>query len=245
MTEPAVSPRKQENPMKGILIDVVLPVVILSFLSKDKYLGPLWSMVVALMFPISHGTYVLVRERRTDFIAILGIVSVLLTGLFSLMKLPPEWIAVKEAAIPLLIGLAIVISLKTPCPLIKKILMSKKLFDVDLLHERLRENGNEALFERRLIGLTWGLATSFFLSAALNYGLVKFVLRSEPGTEAFAAEVGKMTGLSYVVVMLPSIAVMILVLITLVKTLTGLTGLKLDDMLAHELKAAAAEKEPS
>jgi hypothetical protein len=227
---------KQENPLISILIDVVIPVTILSLLSKDKYLGPLWGMVVALMFPIGHGTYVLIRERRTDFIAILGIVSVLLTGVFSLMKLPPEWIAVKEAAIPLIIGLAIVISLKTPCPLIKKILMSKKLFDVDLLHERLRENGNEAVFERRLVGLTWGLAASFFLSAALNYGLAKVVLKSAPGTEAFAAEVGKMTGLGYVIVMIPSMAVMILVLIALVKTLTGLTELKLDDMLAEELK---------
>lgn len=244
MTDPSV-PQKKENPLTSILIDVVIPVVVLTVLSKEKYLGPLWGMILALIFPIGHGIYVLVKERRTDFIAILGVVSVLLTGVFSLMKLPPEWIAVKEAAIPLIIGLAIVISLKTPCPLIKKILMSRQLFDVDLLHERLKENGNEAVFEKRLAGLTWGLAGSFFLSAALNYGLAKVVLQSEPGTEAFAAEVGRMTGLGYVVVMIPSMAIMILVLIALIKTLTGLTGLKLDDMLADELKEKAKESDQS
>ncbi|MGE4488595.1 MAG: VC0807 family protein [Kiritimatiellales bacterium] len=235
--------KKQENPLISILVDVVIPVVVLTVLSKEKYLGPVYGLIVALLFPIGHGSYVLIKERRTDFIAILGIVSVPLTGVFSILKLPPEWIAVKEAAIPLIIGLAIVISLKTPYPLIKKILMSKTLFNVDLLHEKLRENSNEALFEKRLVGLTWGFAASMFLSSALNYGLAKVVLQSEPGTEAFAAEVGKMTGLSYVVVMLPSMAVMILVLIALIKTLTGLTGLKLDDMLSEELQEKAAAKE--
>jgi hypothetical protein len=119
--------------------------------------------------------------------------------------------------------------------------MNEKLFNVPLLHEKLREQGNEAKFEKRLVGLTWGFASSMFLSSALNYTLAKIILKSEPGTEAFAAEIGKMTGLSYIVVMLPSMTVMILVLIALMKTLTHLTGLKLDDLLAEHLQ----EKEKS
>jgi hypothetical protein len=235
------NPPKQENPLVSILINVVIPVVILTGFSKDKYLGPVWGLVTALLFPVVYGTHTLMKERRADFVSIIGIVSVLLTGIFGILKLPPEWIACKEAAIPLLIGLAIVISLKTPYPLIKKILMTEAVFNVKLLHEKLREKGNETLFEKRLVSLTWGLASSMFLSSALNYTLAKIVLRSEPGTEAFAAEVGRMTGLSYIVVMLPSMAVMILVLTALIKTLTGLTGLKLDDMLAAEHK----EKPPA
>ncbi|HPR83761.1 MAG TPA: VC0807 family protein, partial [Pontiellaceae bacterium] len=223
---------KEENPMISILLNVVIPVVILTCLSKDKYLGPVWGLVVALILPIGYGIHTLVKERRADFVAIIGIISVLLTGVFGILKLPPQWIAVKEAAIPLIIGLAIVISLKTPYPLIKKILMSEKLFNVPLLHEKLREQGNETKFEKRLVGLTWGFASSMFLSSALNYTLAKIVLKSPPGTEAYAAEIGKMTGLSYIVVMLPSMAVMILVLMALIKTLTHLTGLKLDDLLA-------------
>jgi hypothetical protein len=236
-------PTTDEKPLLSIMLNVVIPVLILTYLSKDKYLGPLWGLIVALILPIGYGVHTLVKERRTDFVSILGIVSVLLTGIFGILKLPPEWIAIKEAAIPLIIGLVIIISLKTPFPLIKKILMSEKLFNVDLLHEKLKEKGNEPKFNKRLVGLTWGLASSFFLSSALNYGLAKVILKSEPGTEAFTAEIGKMTGLSYIVVMLPSMAVMILVLIALVKTLTHLTGLKLDDLLAEHLKEEPA-KEP-
>jgi len=235
------TPPKEENPLISILINVVIPVIILTYLSKDKYLGPTWGLVVALILPVAYGTHTLIKQHRADFVSIIGIVSVLLTGIFGILKLPPEWIACKEAAIPLIIGLAIIISLKTPYPLIKKILMSDKIFNVDLLHEKLREKGNEATFEKRLVGLTWGLASSMFLSSALNYGLAKVILKSEPGTEAFAAEIGKMTGLSYIVVMLPSMAVMILVLIALIKTLTHLTDLKMDELLSEHLQEEKSE----
>lgn len=232
---------KEENPLNSLLINVVIPVVILTWLSKDRYLGPVWGLIAALIMPVGYGTLALIKERRADWIAIIGIISVLLTGVFGILKLPPEWIAVKEAAVPLIIGLAVVISLKTPWPLIRKILFNEKLFNVALLHEKLRERKSEAKFEKRLVLLTWGLASSFFLSSALNYGLAKVVLKSEPGTEAFTAEIGRMTGLSYIVVMLPSMAVMILVLIALIKTLTHLTGLKMDDLLAEHLQEKKAD----
>lgn len=233
---------KQENPLVSILLNVVIPVIILTKLSKEQYLGPLWGLIVALSLPVGYGIHTLVKEKRADFVSIIGVVSVLLTGVFGLLKLPPQWIAIKEAAVPLIIGLVIVGSLWTPAPLIKKILMSEKIFNVDLLHEKLKENENEALFEKRLVGLTWGLASSFFLSSALNYVLAKLILKSEPGTEAFTAEIGRMTGMSYVVIVIPSMAIMILVLIALIKTLTHLTGLKMEDLLAEHLQEEAGKK---
>lgn len=235
-------PRKQENPLISIVINVVVPVCILTFLSKEKYLGPLWGLIVALVFPIGYGLRTLIRDRKADFMSIIGIVSVTLTGVFGILKLPPEWIAWKEAAIPALMGLAIVISLKTPYPLIKKILMTEALFDVERLRRGLREKGTEAQFEKKLVGLTWGFASSMFLSAVLGFVLAKMVLKSEPGTEAYAAEIGKMTGLSNVVVLVPCMAVMMWVLNKLIDALTELTGLKLDDLLAaHHKKEKPAE----
>ena len=235
---------KSENPMMSIVINVVIPVVILTFLSKEKYLGPLWALVVGLLFPIGYGLRTLIKERKADFMSIIGIISVTLTGVFGILKLPPEYIAIKEAAIPLLLGLAIVGSLKTPFPLIKKLLMTEALFDVERLKRGLREKGNEARFEKRLVGLTWGFASSMFLSSGLNYALAKVVLKSEPGTEAFTAELGKMTGLSHVVVLVPCMIIMFIVLNSLMNTLTELTGLKLDDLLAaHHKKEPAPAPE--
>ncbi|MBM4152157.1 MAG: MFS transporter [Kiritimatiellaceae bacterium] len=235
------TPHKEENPMISIMLNVIIPVVVLTYLSKDEYLGPVWGLVAALILPIGYGLHTLIKERRADFVSIIGIISVLLTGVFGILQLPAQWMAVKEASIPLIIGLAIIISLKTPYPLIKKLLMNDKLFNVPLLQEKLKEQGNEAVFEKRLVGLTWGFASSMFLSSVLNYTLAKVILKSAPGTVEYTAELGKMTGLSYIVVMLPSMAVMIAVLMMLIKTLTQLTGLKLDDLVAPHLQEKPAK----
>lgn len=238
---------KPENPLVSIAVNVVIPVAILTLLSKEKYLGPVWALVVGLLFPIGYGLRTLIRDRKADFMSVIGIVSVTLTGVFGILKLPPEYIAVKEAAIPLLFGLAIIGSLKTPFPLIKKIMMTEALFDVERLKTALHDKGNEALFEKRLVGLTWGFASSMFLSSGLNYALAKIMLKSEPGSEAFTAELGKMTGLSHIVILIPCMIVMIWVMNKLFNTLTELTGLELDDLLAahhkKETPAAAPEAE--
>lgn len=236
---------KPENPLVSIAINVVIPVAILTLLSKEKYLGPAWALVVGLLFPIGYGLRTLIRDRKADFISIIGIVSVTLTGVFGILKLPPEYIAVKEAAIPLLLGLAIIGSLKTPFPLIRKIMMTEALFDVERLKQALKEKGSEALFEKRLVGLTWGLASSFFLSAGLNYALAKIVLKSEPGSEAYTAELGKMTGWSHVVILIPCMIIMIWVMNKLFNTLTELTGLELDDLLAAHHKEKKKSIDPA
>lgn len=237
---------KQENPMISIFVNVLIPVLILSLLSKEKYLGPVWALVVGLMFPIGYGIRSVVKDKKADFMSIIGIVSVSLTGIFGILKLPPEWIAIKEATIPLIIGIVIVVSLKTPFPLIKKIMMSDALFDVDRIHSALKEKGTEALFEKRLVGLTWGFASSMFLSSILNYVLAKIMLTSPPGSPEYIAELGKMTGWSHVVILIPCMIVMIFVLNKLFNTLIELTGLPLDDLLAaHHRKEPKPKKDES
>jgi len=233
---------KPESPLTSLLINIVIPVAILTFLSKDKYLGPVWALVVAVAFPVAHGVRTLIRERKTDVMAVIGLISVLLTGVFGILELPAEWVARKEAAVPLVIGILIVVSLRTPFPLIKKLMMTEALFDVERLHTTLREKGNEERFEKRLVGLTWGFASAMFLSSGLSYLLARIVLKSEPGTEAYAAELGKMTGLSNVVVLVPVLIVMFFVFNALFNTLTELTGLELDDILAarHRQKKPVA-----
>lgn len=236
---------RSESPLTSIVINVVIPVAILSLLSKEKYLGPVWALVVGLAFPIGYGLHTLIKDRKADFMSIIGIISVSLTGIFGILKLPPEYIAIKEAAIPLLLGLVIVISLKTPFPLIKKILMTEALFDVPRLKAALQEKKTEAVFEKRLVGLTWGLASSMFLSAGLSYTLAKIVLKSAPGTEAYTAELGKMTGLSHIVVLVPCMIVMLFVMNKLFNTLSELTGLHLEELIAaHHRKEPAPAADP-
>lgn len=235
---------RPDNPLAGLVFNILVPVGILTFLGKESLLGPVWALVVAVSFPLAYGTRTLVRQRKADVLAIIGLASVLLTGIFGILKLPPEWIARKEAAVPLLIGTLIVVSLKTPFPLIKKLMLTDALFDVERLWQALRDKGNEDRFEKKLVGLTWGFASAMFLSSVLSYILAKIVLKSAPGSEAYTAELGKMTGLSNVVVLVPVMVVMLFVFNALFNAITELTGLKLDDVLAAHHRKPAPEKVP-
>ena len=46
---------QQDNPLVNIMVNVLIPVVALSFLSKDGgkpwHFGPLWGMIIAVAFP--------------------------------------------------------------------------------------------------------------------------------------------------------------------------------------------------
>ena len=228
---------KQENPFLSLVLNIVIPSLVLMKLSGDDHLGPQMGLVVALAFPIVYGIWDLAQRGKVNFISVLGVISILLTGGIGLLKLDPHWIAVKEAAVPGMIGLAVLISLKTRYPLVKTFLLNEKIINLALVNQRLQERKNVQSFEDLLTRSSYLLAFSFFLSAALNYILAKIVLTSAPGTEAFNEELGKMTALSYPVIVIPSMIVMMLALWLLIRGIKSLTGLKLDDVLTVQEKA--------
>lgn len=232
----------RENPWISPLVNIVIPVCVLSFLSKEARLGPVWALVVAVAFPIVYGLKTLLKERKADVFSIIGLISVLLTGVFGILSLPKQWVAVKEGMVPLLVGLLIVGSLKTPFPLIKKLMLSEAVFDVERLWNVLRGKGNVERFEKRLVGLTWGFASSMFVSSVLNYFLAKMMLRSDEGSAEYAAELGKMTGLSNVVILVPVMAIMIFVFNALFKAVSELTGLEIEEVLAARHRKKSDEE---
>jgi hypothetical protein len=194
---------------------------------------------VALSLPIGYAIYNLVVRKETGFIAILGFVSIFLTGIIGVFEFPTEWLAIKEAAVPLLIGLAVIISLKTPYPLVKKLIFNEELLDLKLIDEKLKENNNVFEIERILVKSTFMVAASFLLSATLNFFLTKYIVVSPAGTAAFNEELGTLTALSYPAIALPSTAVMFLAIYYVFKKITKLTGLKFEEILSEKLKETA------
>jgi intracellular septation protein A len=221
----------RENMLTNILLNILIPTVILTKGSQEAYLGPTWGLVVALMFPLAYGVYDYQRVKKINFFSALGLFSILLTGGMSLLKLPPEYIAIKEAAIPGLIGLATWISVYTPFPLIRTFLFNENILQVEKVTQALKHFQTEAAFEKSLKNATFILASSFFLSSFLNYCLATWLLKSPPGTEAYNAELGRMTLLSYPVIMLPSMLVFAFALYYLFQSITRLTHLKWDEIL--------------
>ncbi len=117
----------------------------MQYLNTRKAIG----LILALAFPIGWGLYELVRFKITNYIALLGLVSVLLTGGIGLLKLDAQWLAVKEAAIPALLGIAVLISARVGYPLIKTLLYNPKILNTVRIEQILSERGHDEAFERR------------------------------------------------------------------------------------------------
>ena len=64
---------KQNNPLIELLINIVVPSVILMKLSGDQDLGAVRALLLALAFPLSWGAFDLVRRRKLNFFAALGL----------------------------------------------------------------------------------------------------------------------------------------------------------------------------
>ncbi|MBU2885104.1 MFS transporter [Gilvimarinus agarilyticus] len=217
-----------------MLLNIVIPTLILTKLSGDEYLGTRNALVVALAFPLFYGIKDFVVRRQYNAFSILGTISILLTGGISLMELDPKYIAIKEAAIPGLIGLATLISMKTRFPLVRTFLYNDKVLKTDLISERLTQHDKHAQFDRALSNATYLVAGSFFLSSFLNYVLAKWLLQSPPGTAEFNAELGKMTAMSFPVIALPATVIMMIALLYLFRRIRQLTELEFEDVInAH------------
>lgn len=188
-------------------MNIAIPVVILSYFSKPEYLGIKTGLVVALAFPIVYGSKDFFQSGKINWFSVIGVITLLLTGGMGLLEIPPKYIAIKEAAVPGLIGLAILYSLRTRYPLVKAIILKNPLIKTDLVNRALVENNAVEAFEKSLRNSSLILAGSFFLSACTNYFLAIFVLKSTPGTEAFNEELARMIALSYPVNVLPAMVV--------------------------------------
>ena len=220
------SPLPRENPLLSLLLNIVVPVVILTRFSSDEWLGPVNGLLVALAFPLAYGIFDFSRRRTFNFLPVIGVVGILLTGGIGLLKLDPMWIAVKEGAIPLVIGIVILGSLRTRFSLLGMLL--NQVIDSAAVNAALAARGTRPAYERRLVHATFIVAASFFLSALLNYVLARLVVVSQPGTTAFNEELGKMTALSFPVISVPAIIILSTAIIYTVVGIRNMTGMEME-----------------
>jgi intracellular septation protein A len=221
------------SPLIELAVTLIVPSLILMKLSGPEDLGAVNALLLALAFPLAWGARDLLVRRKLNLFAALGLVSILLTGGIGLLQLDTQWLAIKEAAIPGLIGLAVAVSAHTRTPLVRVLLFSPALMNVERIQQSLGQRGNGDAFETRLQAATWMLGGSFFFSAAMNYFLANWIVVSPAGTPAFNEELGRLTLLSYPMIALPSMLIMMAVLYYLARSIRELAGLKLAEALRY------------
>jgi hypothetical protein len=219
------------KPLLEVSFALLVPSFVLIKLSDPAYLGTVNALLLALAFPLLWGLWSLLREGRVTLFAVLGIIGVLLTGGIGLLRLDAQWLAVKEAAIPALIGVAVLVSTRTRYPLLRSLLYNPALMNVAKIQAALETCGNTAAYEKRLLNTTYLLAGTFFFSAAMNYLLASWLVTSPAGSAAFNAELGQLTLLSYPVIAIPSTIMLLAILYFLWRTTHAMTGLGLDELL--------------
>ncbi len=228
---PAATPPQKENLLLNLACNAAAPSFILTKGAKLLHLEPKVALVVALSFPLAYGIYDLIKRRNFNFLAALGFVSTLATGGLGLLKLAPFWFAVKEAVVPTLIGLTVVVSQWTKKPLVRTMLFNDQVIDVPRVEAALEAKGQKPAFLKLLKDSSWLLASSFVISAILNFGLARVLIKSLPDTPEFNAELGRMTLWSWPVIVVPSMVIMVIALWRLLKGLERLSGLTLDEIL--------------
>jgi hypothetical protein len=232
----STAPAKKENPLINLACNIVVPTVVLMKFSTDRWLGPLWGLIVALAFPIGYGVYDLVRRKKTNTLSILGFISVLLSGGLALLKLGGMWFAVKDAALPTIIGLAVLASLRSKRPLVRELLYNEQILDVARIDAALAERGQREAFEALLRQASIWLAVTFMASAPVSFALARHILVSPPNTPEFNAELGKMHLLVWPVIAIPSTVALMVVFWKLLKGLGRLTGLSEDEIFHAQKK---------
>lgn len=225
----------KSRPMIDLLVGIVIPSFILMKMSGDDQLGATGALIVALAFPIGWGLFELVKYKKFNFIALLGLVSVLLTGGIGVLELDTKWLAIKEAAIPAIIGLVVFGSTFTRFPLIRTLLFNPEVLNVEKIKHCLEQSNGSDLFEKRVLKATYLLAGTFAFSAVMNFILVKWIVTSPSGTEEFNEQLGLLALYSYPMIAIPSMVMMLAIFYYLWQTLNSLTGLSLEEVMAEKL----------
>jgi len=222
---------KPHRTILNLVINVIIPVIILTKFSTNNFLGPTTGVLVAVSFPAFYGLFDLIKNKKWNFISILGVISVLLTGGLALLKLNAIWFAVKESAIPFMLAIAIIVSTKTKYSFLQTIILNPKLFDMDLINQSIEKNNSQIYSKKLFYKATWLIALSFFLSATLNFFLAILILQSPVDTPEFNSELGKMTALSFPVIMIPVTSSLLFTIWYLLSGLKKATGLSAEKML--------------
>ncbi len=235
-SKPAVNAEPQENPLINILLNVIVPAVVLSHLSKEDgrfALGPQNALIVAVLIPIGYGIYHFVKFRKVNLFSVLGFVSVVLTGGLGLMKTEAIWFALKEALVPLILGLAILLSQYfTSKPLVRVFLFNPDFFDVPRIERVVEEKNEQVAFDKTMRVATWLLAGSFLLSTVLNFILWMYLLRGKlGGSTEYMEAIGKGTWVGFLVIGLPAMAILLFTFLKLMGDLSRITGLNKEELM--------------
>lgn len=241
---------QQDNPLANIILNVLAPVLILSYCSKDGdaayHLGPYTAMWVALSIPILYGIWHFITHKTVNIFSAVGFGNVLLTGIITIYlyskddpavrENAPLLFGLKEAIQPLILGSLFLITHKGRNPLFNTFIYNDGIFDQGRINNAIKANGKKEDLDQLLWSSTKLFFGSFCLSALMNLGLAWWFLgdldpNSQNWKELYNTDVARITGWGFLVIGLPLLVIGGFILFRLINGLKALTGLETDKIL--------------
>ncbi len=209
--------------MLKLAVTLVIPYIILTRLGSVADLDPRAVLLIALAFPVGWMVAALLRRADVGITPVVGLAGILLTAAIGTLAEDPRWLAVKEASVPLLFGLAILASSRTSRPLVE--ILIDKVVDRDAVRAALASHDAGDRWQRLMTRATFAWAGALLVSATLNFALARIVVTSPGGTAEFNAELARMTALGLPVITVPMMVMMSATVWYIVHGVTDITGL--------------------
>jgi hypothetical protein len=227
-------PVKAENPWLNLIFNIALPVLILN--KGGPYIGSFYALLLAIFFPLAYGLMDLYRSHKINWISVLGLLNVLLTGGLALWGKTGLWFAFKEAAFPLLIGLFVWFSSYTPKPALSYFVLNPQAFNIKKMNLQLDTPEKKAAFDKLVKKSTQFLSLSFAVSATLNFVLASRIfgpiekgISAEAQSQILNEQIAKMTQMSFVVILVPSLIILLGIILHFSSSFKKITGTPLED----------------
>lgn len=212
-----------------LTIGFVIPTVILLFFSDESKLGPLWSMTLALAFPVTLELFSFATGRKASLISFFAIVGILLIGVISLLGLNEHWLGVRRAAIYVAGALLIAFILRFKPLWIDRALGA--VLDMPAIRTAAREKSSLTAVEKLLRHRMWLLAGLLLVIGIWSYILTLIVMTASTGSSGFNTEYAQLRLLSLPYVSLPFLIGMVALLVSAMGKLEKLTGIESDQLL--------------
>ncbi len=229
------------NLISNLAFSLVIPIYILN--SKSLPLTPEMKLLVAVAFPLFYGAFEWWQTKKHNMLSLFGLVNVIVTGGFGLMRLEGIWFSIKEASFPLLIGIFVFVSGLKKNPLFGKMMMSPEVFDTNKLHEKVTSRDKQGEFDRLILKSNHILSVSFLISAFLNFVIaqrtfipINEALNEEQKANILNEQIALMHQRGFIGIALPSMVMLLGLLFYYFKQVEKITGERIDTFFQTTLK---------
>lgn len=219
----------------NLLCNLVMPFLILKKYSDENTLGPKVGLVVALAFPIFYLIFDWIKKKKVNKLSILCFIGFLIMGGVGLLNLPRQFVAIERASIPVIIAVVLLVSVKVGKePLVNKLIYNDTILNTKKIDELLEQNGKKEEFEKMMLNVTYLLSATFLLSGIVNYLLTSHYMSDESVT--YEAALSQVLLWSFLIIAIPCTIMMMVGMWYMLKNLSKMTGLEMDDLFAESLQ---------